>query len=275
MRRPATPPRQQPLRRSAGPGWTAKRAGGSCWPARRSCGRRRVRGGLGANGAGAWALALTWPTISQPVLHQPLLCMKQLITFHSPTPPYPTTERLRAKAAAVAQESAEAAALQKQLAAQERELSRQAAHLAKEAAEAEVRDREASKQLSQAEATQAALERRAEELNGAEVRVRELQVSGLWDPNSVGGAFPPCWPGARPSLRCGCHTPCPDPPSDPPARCARSSKCGRWRRARRSCAPSRWVWVGVGEPWAAWGSMGLPASPRAGGRRAPVPAPVR
>jgi len=78
----------------------------------------------------------------------------------------------------MAEEASEAAALQKQLAAQERELARQAAQLAKDAAEAEVRGREASKQLSQAEASQVAMERRAEELNAAELRVRELQVGG-------------------------------------------------------------------------------------------------
>ncbi len=83
---------------------------------------------------------------------------------------------MRAKAAAVTEEAGETAALHKQLAAQERELARQAAQLAKDSAEAEVRGREAAKQLSQAEASQALLERRAEELNTAEVRVRELQV---------------------------------------------------------------------------------------------------
>lgn len=49
----------------------------------------------------------------------------------------------------MAQESSEAAALQKQLAGQERDLARQAAALAKDSAEVEVRGREASKLLSQ------------------------------------------------------------------------------------------------------------------------------
>lgn len=110
------------------------------------------------------------------------LCAYSRACLSPPVLPSATAERLRVKAAAVAQEAAEAATLQKQLAAQERELARQAAQLAKDSAEAEVRGREAAKQLAQAEASQVVLERRAEELNAAEVRVRELQVTAghMW-----------------------------------------------------------------------------------------------
>lgn len=77
----------------------------------------------------------------------PLAAHTPSLALSPPTPPH--TERLRAKAAAVAADSFEVAALQKQVAQQERELARQAAELARDAAEVDVRAREAAKQLGQ------------------------------------------------------------------------------------------------------------------------------
>lgn len=169
----------------------------------------------------------------------------------------------------MAEESSEAAALQKQLAARERELSRQAAQLAKDAAEAEVRGREAAKQLAQAEASQALLERRAEELSTAEVRVRELQVGGSGRGRVLGLGFgdlqremPPARPGGSRQglqLRADAAGAAHRLPAGVPTlqataacllvscwvrparvrRCGWSSRCGLWRRGRLSCVPSR------------------------------------
>ena len=75
-----------------------------------------------------------------------------------PEPPRKTREThtascalmsLQARAAAVAQESAEVERLQKQLLQQERELSQLAAQLAKDAAEADVKSREAGRLVAQ------------------------------------------------------------------------------------------------------------------------------
>ena len=89
------------------------------------------------------------------------------------------------------------------------------------------------------------LERRSDELNSAELRVRELQVGGgqwgtpcSWDAGkglrvhpikalcplilTLDATIPPCFLLPRGALRS-----------------AWSSRCGRWRPARRSCAQWR------------------------------------